>query len=112
MELENYFDYLPTGDIRIHGTRIGIETVLEDYLDGASPEEIAVRYRSLALDQVYAVLLYYLRNQETMDTYLAAGRAEADQTYQEHQRNPPPVTKRLRYLKEQKMRLERVRAAA
>ncbi len=41
MELENYFDFLSDEDIRIKGTRIGIETVLEDYLEGASPEEIA-----------------------------------------------------------------------
>ena len=37
MQLEDYFDFLTPDDIRIKGTRIGIETVLEDYLEGASP---------------------------------------------------------------------------
>ena len=43
MELESYFDFLGPEDIRIRGTRVGIETVLDDYLEGASPEEIAAR---------------------------------------------------------------------
>ncbi|MBM4467809.1 MAG: DUF433 domain-containing protein, partial [Chloroflexi bacterium] len=64
MELENYFDFLNADDIRIKGTRVGIETVLDDYLNGASPEEIAARYRTLTLEQVYATITYYLRNQE------------------------------------------------
>ncbi len=32
MELENYFDFQRHDDIRIRGTRVGIETVLYDYL--------------------------------------------------------------------------------
>jgi uncharacterized protein (DUF433 family) len=50
MEVEHYFEVLSPEDIRIKGTRIGIETVLEDYLEGASPEEIAARYRNLTLE--------------------------------------------------------------
>ena len=46
VELESYFDFVSAEDIRIKGTRIGIETVLEDYLDGASPEEIAADSRT------------------------------------------------------------------
>ena len=34
MELESYFDFLSPEEIRIRGTRIGIETILEDYLAG------------------------------------------------------------------------------
>ena len=45
MELENYFDFVQEDVIRIKGNRIDIEIVLEDYLEGASPEEILLRYR-------------------------------------------------------------------
>ncbi|MEA3341849.1 MAG: DUF433 domain-containing protein, partial [Chloroflexota bacterium] len=58
--IENYFDFASPADIRIKGTRVGIEIVLDDYLDGASPEEIAARYRTLTLEQVYATITYYL----------------------------------------------------
>ena len=60
--MENYFEFLSPDDIRIKGTRVGIETVLDDYLGGASPEEIAARYRTLTLEQVYATITYYLHD--------------------------------------------------
>ena len=99
MELENYFDFLNADDIRIKGTRVGIETVLDDYLSGASPEEIMARYRTLTLEQVYATVTYYLCNQEEVDEYLERWRAYAEAAWQEQQRNPPPVVRRLRELK-------------
>jgi hypothetical protein len=43
LELESHFDFTGKDTIRIAGTRVGIETVLWDYQDGASPEEIALR---------------------------------------------------------------------
>ncbi len=55
MQLEDYFDFLAPNDIRVKGTRVGIETILWDYLDlGLFPEQIAARYRTLSLEQVYA----------------------------------------------------------
>ena len=99
MELERYFDFLSLGDIRIKGTRVGIETVLDDYLDGSSPEEIAARDRSLSLEQVYATLLYYFHNRAQMDAYLEAWRAYTEAAWQEQERNPSPAVRRLRELK-------------
>jgi uncharacterized protein (DUF433 family) len=96
MELESYFDFLSRDDIRIKGTRIGIETVLEDYLEGASPEEIAARYRTLTLEQVYATITYYLRNQREIDGYLERWRAYTEAASQEQQRNPPEFVRELR----------------
>jgi len=100
MELESYFEFLSEDDIRIKGTRVGIETVLDDYLEGASPEEIAARYRSLSLEQIYATITYYLRNRAQVDAYLKAWRQYTDQAWQEQERNPSEVVKRLRQLRE------------
>ena len=49
MELEGYFEFIGVDAIRIAGTRVGIETVLCDYREGASPEEIVLRYPTLSL---------------------------------------------------------------
>nr|VFK63649.1 MAG: Protein of unknown function (DUF433) [Candidatus Kentron sp. UNK]VFK70880.1 MAG: Protein of unknown function (DUF433) [Candidatus Kentron sp. UNK] len=62
-----YFEFLDADDIRITGARVGIETVLEDYLNAMSPEEIALRYPTLALEQVYATITFYLRNRRERD---------------------------------------------
>ena len=100
MELENYFDFLGENAIRIAGTRIGIETVVRDYREGASPEEIVLRYPTLSLEQVHATITYYLANREPVEAYLERWRQYTDQAAQEQERNPPAVVKRLRQLKE------------
>ena len=63
MQLEDYFDFLAPDDIRIKGHRIGIESVLYEYIFHArTPEEIADIFPSLSLEQILATLLYYQRN--------------------------------------------------
>jgi len=104
VELESYFEFLAPDDIRIKGTRIGIETVLDDYLNGASPEEIAARYSDLTLKQMYATIIYYLHHQEQIDAYLEAWRRHGEEAWSEQQKNPPPVVKRLQALKRARLK--------
>ncbi len=70
LSFDECFTCLDVDDIRIKGTRIGIETILEDYLNAMSPEEIAVRYPSLTLAQVYATITLYLHNKREIEHYL------------------------------------------
>lgn len=99
MQLEDYFDFLGSDDIRIKGHRIGIESVLYDYLfRERTPEEIAKRFPSLDLEQVYATILYYLRNRDTMDAYMRDWLSWREHVRAEQERNPPPVVVRLRAL--------------
>ena len=79
MELESYFNFVNGHAIRIAHTRIGIETIVRDYLEGASPEEIVLRYPTLSLEQVYATITYYLSHQSQVDGVFGAceGRARS-----------------------------------
>jgi len=65
--LESYFESLDSGEIRVKGTRVGIEIVLRDYLQGAGPEEIVLRYSTLSLERVHATILHYLCNTEGLN---------------------------------------------
>jgi uncharacterized protein (DUF433 family) len=107
MTLESYLEFLSEQDIRIKGTRIGIETVLEDFLDGASPEEIVIRYPNLVLEQVYAVITYYLAHRTAVDAYLDAGKQMIEAAAQAQERNPSPAMQRLRNLKAQRAQTTR-----
>ena len=50
MQIEDYFNFLAENDIRIKGTRIGIETVLDEYIhEGKTAEAIAERYHTVTL---------------------------------------------------------------
>ena len=58
MQLKDYFDFLAPDDIRIKGSRIGIESVLYEYIyREQSPEAIHDRFPSLTLEQIYATVL-------------------------------------------------------
>ena len=65
------------GAIRVGGTRVPLEIVVEAFRQGDSAEEIAAAYPAVALDDVYAVLTYYLRHREDVDRYVAERRAIA-----------------------------------
>jgi len=99
MQLEDYFDFLAPDDIRIKGHRIGIETVLYDYLfRERTPEQIVERFPSLSLEQVHATILYYLQNREKINAYMQDWLEWGERVRQEQDRNPPPVVVRLRAL--------------
>jgi uncharacterized protein (DUF433 family) len=97
MLLEDYFDFVAPNDIRIRGHRIGIETLLDEYLDKArTPEEIQRLYPTLRLADVYATILYYLENQDTVSRYLADWEQNCRLSEEAFDRDPPPVVARVR----------------
>ena len=103
MQLEEYFDFLSADDIRIKGTRIGIETVLYDFIHRSnSPETIADRYPSLTREQVYATVTYYLHNQEEVGAYLTRWLERGQKMRAEQARNPTPTMLRLRKLRQER----------
>jgi uncharacterized protein (DUF433 family) len=100
MQLEDYFNFLDAGDIRLQNSRIGIETILYEYIDcGRSPEEIAQTYPSLTLDQVYATILYYLRNKEAVSAYMKNWIEHGHRMREQQRLNPPPVSEKFRQLR-------------
>jgi len=70
MQLEDYFDFVSIDEIRLRGTRVGIEAVLREYSDGVLPEEIALNYPPLTLEQVHATITYCLGNRPQIDQYV------------------------------------------
>jgi uncharacterized protein (DUF433 family) len=77
------------GLFRIAGTRVTLDCVVEMWLDGATPEEIAEQYDPLKLDDIYAVVTYYLRHQGDVDHYLATQRATSEAAQADVQSSVP-----------------------
>ena len=101
--LEDYFEFLSHDDIRIKGHRIGIDDVINYYLQGYAPEQILAELPSLNLEKIYATITYYLHNRAEIDAYMVKLAAWRSQRYQESQaREPKPVVKRFRALKQQR----------
>lgn len=100
MQLEDYFDFLAPNDIRIKGSRIGIESVLYEFIHRAqTPEEIDARFWSINLEQVYATILYYLHNKEAVHQYMTDWIEYSERMRKEQEDNPDPIVLRFRKLK-------------
>lgn len=100
MQLEDYFIFLAPNDIRLKNTRIGIETILYDYIyRSRTAKEIAKTYSSLNLEQVYATILYYLHNKESIDRYLTNWLEWGHQMREAQKQNPSPISEKLRQLR-------------
>jgi len=103
MELSDYFNFLTPNDIRLKNSRIGIETILYEYIYRArTPEEIAQIYTTLTLEQVYATILYYLNNQEAVNQYMASWLEHCLKGEEEQDKNPPHFVQRIRQLRREK----------
>ncbi len=102
MQLEDYFDFLADNDIRLKGTRVGIETVLYDYIyDRKSPETIAHTYPTITLEQVYATIIYFLHYQGKVTQYMADWLQYCEESERQFDENPPPHLVKLAKLKAQ-----------
>ncbi len=99
LKLENMFEFINPTAIRIKGTRVGIEIVIEQFLAGADPREIQRLYPNLTLEQIYVTITYYLLNKKKIDVYIAEGIKQAEAAYAEQLKNPSPGVERLMKIK-------------
>ncbi|MDF5720766.1 MAG: DUF433 domain-containing protein [Rhizonema sp. PD37] len=100
MQLEDYFNFLGAEDIRLKGSRIGIETILYEYIYSArTPEEITQMFPSLTIEQVYATILYYHHEKEKVSQYITDWLEWSHKMREEQRKNPHPGVKKLIELK-------------
>ncbi|WP_289500444.1 DUF433 domain-containing protein [Gloeocapsopsis sp. IPPAS B-1203] len=90
---------MSSDDIRLRGHRIGIENVLDYYLERYTPEDIAKDLLSLSLEQIHATITYYLHNRDRIDSYLLRLAEERERRYQEFRVNPSPLVQHLKTMK-------------
>lgn len=99
IKLEDYFDFQSQNDIRLKGHRIGIEDVLNYYLEGFTPEEIQANLPTLSLEEIHATITYYLHQRSQVDLYLKKLQTNREQSYQKFNSNPPAIVQKLREIK-------------
>lgn len=72
------------GVVRIGRTRVTLDTLVEAYESGATPEGIVQAYDSLQLADVHAVISHYLRHRPEVQEYLFHRRAQAAQVREDN----------------------------
>ncbi|MEW6158514.1 MAG: DUF433 domain-containing protein [Verrucomicrobiota bacterium] len=67
------------GTIRIADTRVSLESVVHHYQQGATAEEIALRFPALRLADVHSCLAYFLNHPEEVQEYIQRQQQRADE---------------------------------
>ena len=85
------------GVVRVGGTRVTLDTVVEAFQDGATAEEIVQQYPSLVLADAYQIFGYYLKHADELGTYFAkrAVNSEAARRDSKLRCDPRGVRERL-----------------
>lgn len=58
------------GVIRIGNTRVTLITIVDSHRAGDTPEEIHESFPTIPLEDIYAVLTYYLHHRTEVDNYI------------------------------------------
>jgi uncharacterized protein (DUF433 family) len=86
---------LRDGAYYVEGTRVSLDSVVQAFLRGESPEGIAESFPALNLEQVFGALTFYLANREAVDRYLLEGKQKFEVMRREAQRKNPALYARL-----------------
>jgi uncharacterized protein (DUF433 family) len=76
------------GTIRIADTRVSLDSVVHLYQQGATAEEIALRFPALRLADIHSCLAYYLNHQEDVQKYMTRHKQRADELQQSISSDP------------------------
>ena len=106
-QLNFEFNGEPRIAYRVAGTRISLDSVVINWLNGESPESITENFDSLTLEQVYGALAFYLGNRDEVDEYLRQGEIEFEklrqQSWEDLRHSRPRLYQRLTAAKQKRL---------
>jgi uncharacterized protein (DUF433 family) len=100
------------GTIRVTGSRVSLDTIVHQYQQGASAEQIQESFPSLALADIYGVLSYYLHHRQTVDAYLQQQDATAETIRQRIESDPQYQARRAQMRQQIRQRWHRQQSDA
>jgi uncharacterized protein (DUF433 family) len=79
---------LEDGSIRVADSRVSLDSVLHHYQQGATVEEICLRFPGLRLADVHSALAYYLNHETALQRYLARREEQGEALQQQITTDP------------------------
>jgi uncharacterized protein (DUF433 family) len=80
------------GGYYVAGTRISLDSIVQCFNEGLSPEAILTEFETLTLAQVFGAIAFYLENQSAIDAY----RVRQKQRFEAARRASAPLPEGLR----------------
>ena len=104
----NFTDTVPLryddhGTIRVTGSRVTLDVLVARFEMGDTLEEIHEGFPSVSLEQINAIIGWYLDNRAEVDEYIREQDAEAEKVLEELKNRPESIAfrERLRSRREQ-----------
>lgn len=76
------------GTLRIIGSRIPLDTIVYEFKQGATAEQIQDSFPSLSLRSIYGAIAFYLEHQAAIDAYLHRREQTASELQQKIESRP------------------------
>jgi len=89
------------GGYWVSGTRVSLDSIVYDFLDGMSPDSIAENFPVLTLEEVFGALAFYLAHREEVDAYLKETDAQFESLQHRVRAEYPRLSKKLEELQRQ-----------
>jgi uncharacterized protein (DUF433 family) len=67
------------GVIKVSGTRVTLDSIVETFQQGSTPDEIAESFPTVPLEDIYTIIGYHLRHWYAVQAYLREQDIEAEQ---------------------------------
>jgi uncharacterized protein (DUF433 family) len=80
------------GNYYVANTRISLDSIVQAFRRGESPETICQNFELLRLEEVYGAIAYYLANQAEVDAYMV----RQNEKWAEGRRTAEPLPANLR----------------
>jgi uncharacterized protein (DUF433 family) len=77
-----------SGIVFVANSRVPLDTIILEYQDGYTAEQIAKAYDTVCLADVHAVLSYYFNNRDKVDAYLAERARDKEELQKQVESQP------------------------
>lgn len=84
------------GVMRVGGTRVTLDSVVEAFEEGCTCEEIAQQYPSLRLPDIYVVVGYYLNHRDELKAYFDQRQSERQAVHRDRPLSPADSNQAIR----------------
>jgi uncharacterized protein (DUF433 family) len=81
------------GGYYVAGTRVSLDSVVQCFNEGLSPEAILGEFETLTLTQVFGAITFYLENQSAVEAY----RMRQKQRFEVMRKAAAPLSEDLRH---------------
>ena len=92
--MTNYVE-IRDGVYWVAGSRVSLDSVVYEFLDGETAESIAQSFPTLSLEQVYGAIAYYLAHRDEVDAHLKGRQAEFEERHRQARDNDPTFYQKL-----------------